>query len=357
MDSGPSAAKDEGPAQPEAEVLTPRSGDTSGTAEDTTTTPLQPNPRDGKPQHRRLYRPSHRATFIGLAAVAAILLINAVIIGLVIHSQSKDASPPEGQVTVSQDALDKLGVNRDPLANSGIVLTVTPNTQFKGKVVIGGDVSVAGQFRLNSKFSASDASFTQLEAGNTALSQLNVNGDTTISNLALRNDLAVTGTTRLQGPVTLSQLLTINNGANISGNLTVGSSITSSVISASTLTAVSTLTIGGHVVTAGNAPVITAQGGSSVLGSNGSVSVSGNDAAGTIAFNVGVGASSGGLIASIAFHTSYTTTPHVVVTPIGNVGAFYIARDGNGFSVFVVGPPKLSALSPGGYAFDYIIEQ
>lgn len=352
MDSGPSASKDEGPAQPEAEVLAPRSGDTAATADNTTTTPLAANANDGKPQHRRLYRPSHRATFIGLVAVAAILLINAVVIGLVIKSQSKDSSTPQGQVTVSQDALDKLGVNRDPLNTSDIVLTVTPNTQFKGKVVVGGDITVAGQFQLNSKLTASDATFTQLEAGNTALSQLNVNGDATLTNVTLRKDLIVSGTTRLQGPVTLSQLLTINNGANISGNLTVGSSITSSTISASNLTAVSTLTVGGHIVTAGSLPVITGQGGSSVLGSNGSVSVSGNDASGTIAFNVGVGASGGGMVASIAFHTGYSNTPHVVVTPIGNVGSFYISRSGSGFTVFING-----TLSPGGYAFDYIVEQ
>lgn len=351
MDTGPSAGKDEGPAQPEAEVLTQRGGDNAGAA-DGTTTPLQA--KDGKPQHRRLYRPSHRATFIGLAAVAAILLINAAIIGFVIRSQSKDSGTPAGQVTVSQDALDKLGVNRGALNASDIVLTVTPNTQFKGKVMVGGDISVAGQFQLNSKLSASDANFTQLEAGNTALSQLNVNGDTTATNLNVRKDLTVTETTRLQGPVTLSSLLTINNGANISGNLTVGSSITSSTISASTLTAISTLTVGGHVITAGSAPTITAQGGSSVLGSNGTVTVSGNDASGTIAFNVGFGATSTGMIASIAYHTGYSVTPHVVVSPIGNVGYFHITRSGSGFTVYIDGP---GPLSPGGYAFDYIVEQ
>lgn len=351
MDTGPSSGKDEGPAQPEAEVLTQRGGDNS-TAADGTTTPLQA--KDGKPQHRRLYRPSHRATFIGLGAVAAILLINAVIIGLVIRSQSKDNGTPEGQVTVSQDALDKLGVNRDALNTSDIVLTVTPNTQFKGKVIVGGDISVAGQFQLNSKLNASDANLTQLEAGNTALSQLNVNGDTTVTNLNVRKDLAVTETTRLQGPVTLSSLLTINNGANISGNLTVGSSITSSTISASTLTAISTLTVGGHVVTAGSAPSVTAKGGSAVLGSNGTVTVSGNDASGTIAFNVGFGATSTGMIASVAFHTGYSVTPHVVVSPIGNVGYFHVSRSGSGFTIYIDGP---GPLSPGGYAFDYIVEQ
>lgn len=354
MDTGPSAGKDEGPAQPEAEVLTTRGGDSSG-APDSTTTPLEANAKDGKPKHRRLYRPSHRATFIGLAAVAVILLINAVVIGLVIRSQSKDSGTPEGQVTVSQDALDKLGVNRDTLNTSDIVLTVTPNTQFKGKVTVGGDISVAGQFRLNSKLSANDANFTQLEAGNTTLSQLNVNGDGTVTNFNLRQDLMVAGATRLQGPVTLSSLLTINNGANIAGNLTVGSSITSSAISASTLTAISTLIIGGHIITAGNAPTITARGSSAVLGSNGTVTVSGNDASGTIAFNVGFGPTTGsGMIASVVFHTGYSVTPHVVITPIGNVGSFYISRSGSGFTVYIDGPSPLSA---GGYAFDYIVEQ
>jgi hypothetical protein len=282
------------------------------------------------------------------------LLINAVVIGLVIRSQSSGNTVPQGQVTVSQDALDKLGVNRDALDTSGIVLTVTPNTQFKGNVVVSGGVTIAGQFQLNSKLSASDANFTQLEAGSTTLSDLNVNGDGTVTNLNTRSGLNVTGTSRLQGPVTLSSLLTINNGANIAGNLTVGSSISSSTISASTLTAIGTLTVGGHIVTAGNTPVITAHAGSAVLGSNGSVSISGNDAAGTLAFNVGVGASQVGMIASIAFHTGYDNTPHVVVTPIGNVGYFHISRSGSGFTIYIDGP---APLTPGGYAFDYIVEE
>ena len=360
MDNASSGSKDDAVAQPEAEVLTPRASETPG-GEAETSTPLATGGKDGKPVHKRLYRPSHRATFIGLTVVAVILLINAGVIGLIIRSQSTSNSQPEGQVTVSQTELDKLGVNRDSVSNSDIVLTVTPNTQFKGKVVVGGDISIGGQFRLNSKLTANDANLSQLEAGNTTLNQLNVGGDSTLTNATLRKDLIVVGTTRLQGPVTLSQLLTINNGANISGNLTVGSAVSATTISATTLTSIGTLTIGGHVVTAGSAPILTAQGGS-VLGSNGSISISGNDAAGTIAFNVGVGASSGGgLIASVNFHTPYSHTPHVVVTPVGNVGPFYVSRTTTGFSIFIDGPNNGNnagqPLAPGGYAFDYIVEQ
>ncbi len=190
----------------------------------------------------------------------------------------------------------------------------------------------------------------QLEAGNTSLTQLNVNGDGTISNLTLRKDLTVPGTTRLQGTVTISQLLTVNNNVNIVGSLAVGGTLSVNTFHASSLTSDTTLTIGGHIITRGSAPGVGP--GGPALGSNGTVSISGNDAAGTVAANIGTGATSG-TIANVAFRAQYGTTPHVVVTAIGSgIGSVYVTRTVGGFSIGVN-----SGLAPGGYAFDYIVEQ
>jgi cytoskeletal protein CcmA (bactofilin family) len=252
------------------------------------------------------------------------------------------------EVTLSSESLDKLGISKTAVANLGTELIVGPNSTFNNKVTIAGDVSIAGQLRLNSKFSASDASLTNLQAGNTALQQLNVNGESSLSTLNVRNNLNVTGTTNLQGTVTVSQLLTVNNNLNVSGNLAVGGVLSARTFQASSLVSDTTLTIGGHIVTRGLAPGV---GGGGALGSNGTVSISGNDAAGTVAVNIGVGASSG-LIAQVTFKNGYTNTPKIMVTAVGRSMDLYVNRSASGFSIYTG-----VALPPGGYAVDYMVMQ
>jgi hypothetical protein len=344
-----SGSNDQAPEQPAPEVLKPQSTDDAKPAETVASSSAPATGLAVRPR-RAAYRPSHKATFIGIAVVVAILAVNAGVIAFVIKNQSKSKSEiDQGQVSISQSALDKLGVNRNAIGSAGVELSINPDTRFKGKVQVGGDVSVAGQLKLNSKFSAGEASLAKLDAGDTSLNQLNVNGNGTISTLNLRNDLIVTGQTRLQGAVTTSQLLTVNNNANVAGSLAVGGALTVNNFHTSSLVIDSTLTIGGHVITRGSAPGI---GPGSALGSNGTVSISGNDASGTVAANIGVGAGSG-IIANVAFRSQYSNTPHVVVTGVGaGIGSVYVNRTSAGFSIGVNG-----SLAPGGYAFDYIVMQ
>jgi hypothetical protein len=299
---------------------------------------------------RATYRPSHKATFISLAVVVAILAVNAGVIAFVLRGQSQSsASLSPGEVTISSGALNKLGVNRNSVGTVGTELVVGPNSRFNGNVTIGSDVSIGGQLKLNSKFSASDASLAKLEAGDTSVSQLNVNGDATASNLNLRKDLTVLGITRLQGPVTMAQLLTVNNNLNVAGNLSVGGILSARSFQASSLVSDSTLTIGGHVITRGFAPGV---GPGTALGVNGTVSISGNDASGTIAANIGTGGGNG-IVAYVSFRNQYSSTPHVVVSAVGRgFGSIFVNRTSSGFSVGVN-----DAVSPGGYAIDYIVMQ
>ena len=339
MADAPSPNKQQPTESPAPEVLKPQADE-----------PIQ-EPGDGangdqKPSksHRRgTYRPSHKGTFLGLIVVVVILAVNAGIIAFVVKSQNKSKSQADqGQVTVSQDALSKLGVNRDPVGDSGIELTVNPNAKFTGNVQVGGDVSIAGQLKLNNTFSAANANLTQLQAGNTSLSQLNVNGDGTFSNLNLRSNLTVAGTTKLQGAVTVSQLLTVNNSINVSGNLAVGGTLAVGAFQATNLI------LAGHVLTVGTAPAVSR---GTALGSNGTVSISGNDASGTVAADAGVGATAG-TVACVTFHNAYSTIPHVVISQSGPLDA-YVSRSATGFCIY-----DGNAMSAGsGYAFDYIVEQ
>lgn len=299
---------------------------------------------------RVTYRPSHKATFIGLTVVIVILGLNATVIAFIMQGQAKaDASKAQAEVSISSDTLDKLGVSRTAVGNLGTELIVNPSARFNGAVTVASDMTIAGQLKLNSKFSANEASLAKLQAGDTSLTQLNVNGDGTISSLNLRKDLAVVGSTRLQGAVTIGQLLTVNNNVNIAGSLAVGGTLSARNFQASSLISDTTLTIGGHIITRGSAPGV---GPGSALGSHGTVSISGNDAAGTVAANIGTNAG-GGIIANVAFRNQYSSTPHVVVTGVGaGIGSVYVTRSIGGFSIGVNGP-----LAPGGYAFDYIVMQ
>lgn len=348
MGESPSGQTNNDTQTPAPEVLQVQA-DTSSQQTDGTAPGGTPPPVKDAKKKRGSFRPSHKATFIGLAVVIAILAINAVVITIFLRSQnSDDEQADRDEVTLSAETLDNLGVSRNPVGDLGVQLTVGPDSEFKGKLKVGGDVNIAGQLTLNSKFSASDASLAKLAAGDTSLQQLNVNGDGTVTNFNLRKDLIVAGTSRFQGPATFSQPLAVNSNAQVAGNLAVGNALTARSVQAGSLIADSTLRVGGQIVTSGSAPSVSAGPGT---GSAGTASISGNQIAGTVAVNTGVGAA-GGLLATVTFRSAYSTTPHVVITPIGNVGTFWISRSSTGFSIF-----SGNALAPGGYAFDYIVMQ
>ncbi len=301
-------------------------------------------------RRRAAYRPSHKATFIGLTVVAIILILNAVGLAFILKGQGQAVASDKTSVTLSSAALDKLGVSRNSVGSDGVELTVNPDAHFGGNVTIAGDTTIGGQLKLNGKFSAAEGAFTKLQGGDTSLEKLNVNGDATVSNLNLRKDLTVVGATKLQGLVTISQLTTINNNLNVSGTVSIGGALSVRTLQVGNFQTTGNLTFGGHIITQGSAPTVTS--GGAAVGSNGTVSGSGNDSSGTIAVNVGVGAVSG-VLANVGFRTTYGSTPHIVVTAIGRpVPDFYINRNASGFSI--VSP---TALSAAGYAFDYVVMQ
>ncbi len=311
--------------------------------------------REASPKRirRGSYRPSHRATFIGLAVVILILGVNVAVIAFIIKGQDKKIQQAQGQVTISQAALNKIGVNQNPVGDSGIVLTVNPNAIFNGDLQVAGNVSVGGVLNLNKALTVSNANITQLQAGNTSLQQLNVNGNGTVSNLNVRSQLTVTGTSNFQGPTTLSQLLTVQGGENISGNLAVGGTLAVGSLHTSSLVSDYGLTFGGHVITQGSAPGVS-PGNSSCIGQNGTVSISGNDAAGTVDVNVGAGSScnGGATVAYVAFRSGYSNIPKVVVTAVGpGADNVYVDPSTGGFDIGV------SSITQGGHEFDYIVEQ
>lgn len=295
---------------------------------------------------RGSYKPSSRATFIGLAVVGLIVAVNIAVIAFVMKGQSDTEQVNRETVTLSAETLSQLGMTKTAVNNEGTELVVGPDAKFNGTLTVASDVKIAGTLNLNNTFESASARIGALEAENLQSNQLNVNGDGSISTINVRNGLNVAGATNLQGTVTMSQLLTVNNNVNIVGSLAVGGTLSVRNFQASSLTSDTTLTIGGHIITRGDAPAVTPGGG---IGAAGTVSISGSDSAGTVAVNTGTGAS-GGLLASVAFTRAYSKTPRVVVTTIGGYVNLYITRTANGFSIYSAG-----ALAPAGYAFDYIV--
>lgn len=306
--------------------------------------------RIGDRLRRVTYRPSHRATFVGLAVVGVIIAANIFAVMYFIKSgDSARAESVKDGVTLSADTLNSLGVNKNPVSNQGTELTIGPMTKFNNKVSVGGDMSIAGQLQLNNKLMTSEASISKLEAGAVTINQLTINNDAIAGNLSLQKDLAVAGSTKLQGAVTMNQMLTVNGNTAVSGNLAVGGTLSARNFQASSLVSETSLVIGGHLITRGNAPAASAGG---AVGSNGTVSISGNDASGSVAVNIGVGAASG-VLATVEFQNAYSVTPHIVVTPIGApVPGVYVNRTTTGFTI-----NTSPGLSPGGYMFDYIVVQ
>jgi hypothetical protein len=343
MDSAPPNQQG---GSPEAETLKTRS-ETAAQATAAGGAPASTRSPSAKESRHRSYRPSHKATFIGLAVVVVILAINVLILELVLKKQAKNENLlTKGQVTISSADLSRLGIDRNAIGASAVQLTVAPDAQFKGKVTVAGGTVISGQLTLNSKLTGTDANLSQLQAGDTSLSKLNVNGDSTVSSLNLRKDLIVSGLSQLQGPVTLKQLLTVNSNATISGNLSVGG-----VLSVNTFS-VQSLVVNGHLITSGPAPNVGP--GGAALGSNGSVSISGNDAAGTVAINIGSGPNGNGLLANVAFRTQYSNVPRVVISPVGIGAGFYVSNiSAAGFSIGITGNLPLGS----SLRINYIVEQ
>lgn len=297
----------------------------------------------GKITKRGTYQPSHKATFVGIVVVIAILSINAGVIAFFLRKEEvSDSEINRSEVVINSEVLDSLGVNKTTIGTEGTSLVVGPDASFNGTLTVKDDVTISGQLNLNEKITATDASLANLDAGETNLTNLNVNGDSTTTNLNLRQNLIVAGSSQLQGPTTLTGLLTVGNSVNVTGNLAVGGTFSMNAFQTNTLV------VGGRISTRGNSPSVLK---GDALASTDTVSISGNDISGTVAVNVGSGSRSG-IVAYVSFASAYNTTPHVVITPIGpGVSDFYVNRSSSGFSIGV------GSISSGGHAFDFIVMQ
>ncbi len=339
-------------AQPEAETLKPRDDNVNVETKPVEhETSRQKIDQTESRRRRFTYRPSHKATFIGLGVVIAILAINAIILGFVIKGSGSSSKPISQGVAISPGVLSKLGVNDTQIGNANETLIVDPSAQFNSKLSVAGNVSIGGQLNLNSTLSTTAASLGQIKAGSETVNQISINGNATTANLSVTGNLGVGGTAQFQNSLDVAQILSVAGSAAVANNLSVGNNLTAKNISTNNLTLAGNLVFGNHLISSGGTPSVGP--GGPALGNQGSVSINGDDSAGTISVNVGANASSAGPLISLAFTSQYTSVPRVVITAIGSPVNFYLySVSTGGFTV-----ATSSVLSYSHFYIDYIVEQ
>jgi hypothetical protein len=271
------------------------------------------------------------------ASIGALFIFLLVLggVGGYFYARSHQKLPESKKTTVetlSPDDIRKLTEVGANLGTAGQTLNIGANALFRGKVDIGGDLSIGGRLNAN---------------GPVTLSQLNITGTTAATGLSVGSNLAVTGATTLQNGLSVNGLAAINGGLNVTGTASVGS-LNATTIAVRNLSISGPLAV-GHIVTQGPAPAIAAN----AVGGGGTVNISGNDTSGTI--NINTGSGPGGILATITFRANYSATAHVQLTPLTGAAAssgYFVTRNAGGFQIHANNPPAGSTIS-----FDYLVTQ
>jgi cytoskeletal protein CcmA (bactofilin family) len=263
--------------------------------------------------------------FIFVVAVAGVITAVAYL-----NSQRKPAAPTISSQTLTQEALNQLANTDAKVGDAKSVLTVQSNAVFAGQVVVGGDLSVAGALRVGKP----------LEVTGITVSGASTLGQTQIRSLAVAED------TNIDGRLVLKGNLTVAGSANFAGTMTANVLNVSRLV----LDSSGSLQINNHILAGGPPPQL---GFGSALGSGGTASVNGSDTAGSITINTG-GGPAAGCFATVTFARTFSSTPRVVITPVGAAAAgldYYVNRSTTSFSVCS------TSAAPGGqsFGFDYII--
>lgn len=259
-----------------------------------------------------------------------ILVISGVIISIAyFQNQKTNVVKQLKSQSLTQSSLNQLASNDTSVGSPKQVLNVEANAVFAGKVLINNGLQAAGGAQIN---------------GNTVLSNLAVNGPGSFQQISSTNGLTVTGNTNLQGSTTISQSLQVNGNGTFNGNLSA------SQITAQSFQLNSDLTISNHIITSGSAPTTSA---GNALGTGGTASINGSDTAGNININTGTSPSAGCYL-TISFSKTFSSTPYIVVTPVGSSASgqsYYINRTTSSFTLCTSSTPPAQA----SFSFNYIV--
>lgn len=280
----------------------------------------------------------NRANTIGSIVALFVFILVVGSVGGYYFAQSRKTTPTETKTTVTSltpEEISKLTEIGSNLGTAGQTLNIGANGLFRGKVDVSGNLTVGGTLSAN---------------GPVTLSQLNITGTTAATGLNVGSNLIVSGNAILQKGLSVQELASFNGGINVGGSASFNA-LNASSIAVSTISIAGPLTI-GHLRTQGATPNFST---GTAVGGGGTASISGNDTAGTLNFNTGT-TPPAGVLGTITFRAGYSSTVHVLLSPITGSAAstpVYVTRTGTGFQVRTDTPPPAGAI----LSFDYFVTQ
>ena len=267
---------------------------------------------------------------IYIVLIVFIFMIAGAILAIA-YFQNKQASTTSTlkTQTLTQSTLDQVANSDATVGSTQQVLNVLSSAVFAGKVLVRQDLEVAGGLQIG---------------GTVGITNLSVAGSTQLGQTQVSKDLSVGGSIAVQGSSSIGKDLQVKGSGTFAGP------VSAPQITTTSLQLNSDLTLTHHIIIGGGTPGRT-QG--PAVGSGGSTSVSGSDTAGTISINIG-SSPVAGCFATINFTQKYNTTPHVLLTPVGEGGgtiAYYVNRTSTSFSIC----DSTAAPSGSSFSFDYFV--
>ncbi|HSX33630.1 MAG TPA: hypothetical protein VLF91_04820 [Candidatus Saccharimonadales bacterium] len=268
----------------------------------------------------------HKFNIYLLLLVLIIVIAVAILVFLTVKGKQTAQNALKTQ-NLSQSVLQQLASTDVSVGNTKQILTVQSNAIFAGAVLVRSDMEIAGSLQVG---------------GTLNIANLDVTGATQLGDVKT-NNLTVAGSLNLQGQLTLKSGINVTGDSNFAGNLTVTQLTTGS------LALNGDLNLTHHITAGGTIPIIVK---GTAVGGGGTVSLSGSDTSGSITINTG-SSPPAGCFATITFSKAFSTTPHIVVTPIGQSAAglqYYVTRSTTGFLICGAS----AAPSGDSFGFDYI---
>lgn len=265
---------------------------------------------------------------IYLLTFILLIIVSLIIVFVVYNASNREIARQENVESqeLTQEAIENLSSNEATVGDPKQLLNIESNAVFAGKVLIRDGLDVAGPIKVG---------------GDLNLPGITVSGTSAFDEVQV-NSLSIAGDTSVQGILTVQSSLTVNGQASFAGPISAPS------ITIDALQLTGDIQFNRHIDAGGGTPGVTAGG---AVGAGGTVTISGTDTAGTVTVNVGSGAS-GGTLAVVSFVSSFSSNPHVVITPIGGAAPnTYVAnRTTSGFTIVTT-----TGLPAGSISFDFIV--
>ena len=325
------------PTQPSPSLDQPTEGQDNGNeaAAASNASPIDSDPSaDSEP----VKKPSGIKAFIKKVNIYLLgfilLVVLAGFIAAISFFNSKKTPPAPNIVNqnLTQDQLKQLSNSNSTIGDTGQTLTIQGSAIITGQALVRGDLNVAGSIKLGGDMAVQN--FSAAGTSNLAATQI--------------QSLQVAEGSTLKGPVTVQNDLTVGGAASFNKPITANRlTVTTLILSGNAV-----LQVPNHIAFTGASPRRQSTD-SSALGSGGSASINGSDTTGTVNVNTG-GGTGRGCFVTVSFNRPFTSTPHVLITPIGEAAGqtdYYVTRSTSGFSICT----HNAAPTHANFAFDYFI--